>query len=415
MIRADMRLPLSLTLSILLTSVAAQAQEWTRFRGPNGTGCSSSAGIPVTWKESDYRWKIELPGVGHSSPVVWKDRVFVTSALPADATQIVQCLKTADGDVVWRREFPSSKMPKNDSNNFASSTPTVDAQRVYVTWASREHYFVVALRQADGQEVWRHDLGPFEGEHGFGCSPILVEGLVIAANEQNGPSCVLALDAETGKVRWQTPRKTDRAAYATPCLYQPPTRPAQLITSSSAHGLSGLDPQTGKSLWELPVFQYRVVGSPLVAGGLIVAAAGVGGGGKQVVAVRPGDPQQSVEPKLAYEVKPPIPYVPAPVAKGDLLFLWGDGGVVSCLDLASGSVHWQERVGRSYFSSPICVADRLYNVSRDGKVVVLAAAKEYQKLGETDLGEGSHATPAVAGNTMYLRTLSHLMAIGGTQ
>jgi hypothetical protein len=162
----------------------------------------------------------------------------------------------------------------------------------------------------------------------------------------------------------------------------------------------------------LPIFQDRVVGSPVIVGGLVIAQSGEGGVGKKCVAVRPGEPAKAVQPKLVYEVSGPIPYVPTPVAKGDLLFLWSDAGIVRCLDAPTGKLHWRQRVGGSYFSSPVRVGDRLYNVARDGLVVVLAASSTFAKLGESTLGEPSQSTPAVSDGVIYFRTVRHLMALG---
>jgi outer membrane protein assembly factor BamB len=392
---------------------------WPRFRGPNGTGVSPAVALPVPWTDKDYRWRVKLPGVGYSSPVVWADRLFVTSAIEKaspekDGTQIISCLRTSDGGTVWRREFPARTYPKNALNSFASSTPAVDAQRLYVSWATPENYLVAALDSASGREVWRHDLGPFQAEHGFGTSPILFEDLVILANEQNGPSSIVALDRATGKVRWTAPRRTERAAYSTPCLYQPEGGPVQLIATSWAHGIASLDPKTGQANWELPAIRFRVVSSPVAAGGLIFAAAGTGGTGKQFLAVRPPAPGKNMKPELAYEIKTSLPYVPTSVADQDQrhLFLFGDQGVFTCIEIATGEVRWRERVGGRFFASPVRVGDRLFCVSTEGQVVVLAAAAQFKLLGRVDLGEPSKSTPAIAGGVMYLRTASQVMAVG---
>jgi outer membrane protein assembly factor BamB len=399
----------------LLAVDAAVGQEWPRFRGPNGTAVSQATTIPVRWTSDDYRWRVELPGTGYSSPVVWADRLFVTSAMDEDATQILRCLRTSDGGTIWERSFASTTHSKHKFNCYASASPVVDADRVYMAWATPEHYNVVALSQQKGEDVWRRDLGPFVSQHGFGASPILVDDLIIVPNDQDGESSVIALDRATGETRWERKRRTDKAAFSTPCLYQPDQGPPQLILSSSAHGITGLDPSDGAVIWELPVFEKRVVGSPAVAAGLIFASAGEGGVGKQMFAVRPGNPQKGVEAKVAYEITGSLPYVPTPVAHGDLVFLWLDRGVVTCLDAPTGEIAWQERVGGDYFGSPVRVGDRLYCISREGEVVVLAAAREFKVLGRIDLEERSQSTPAIADGVMYLRTVSHLMAIGGSK
>jgi len=391
---------------------SASGQQWTRFRGPNGSGAAAPAGIPTTWTDRDYKWRIELAGEGHSSPVLWGDRLYVTAA-DDNATQQVYCLDAGNGQVVWRRQLVCKVCPKNTLNSFATSTPAVDCDRLYLAWATPECYILVALGREDGREVWRRDFGPFVGEHGFGASPIVYEDLVIVPNDQDGPSSVIAVDRANGKTRWTTPRKSRKAGYSTPILYTPLDGRPQLILSSWSHGLSSLDPQTGAVRWELGVLDHRTVGSPLLAAGLIFAACGEGGGGKKMVAVRPGDPDKKVQAAVAYPIEGKLPYVVTPVAHGNLLFLWGDQGIVTCLDAPTGKRLWQERVPGRFFGSPVCVGDRLYAISRGGKVVVLASAEQYKLLGLSDLGEPSQSTPAVAGGVMYLRTRSHVMALAG--
>ena len=253
-------------------------------------------------------------------------------------------------------DFPSATYQKNASAAYASATPALDQERVYVAWATPKEYIVLALSQKDGSDVWRRDLGPFASQHGFGASPIVWKDLVIVANDQDKASFIAALDCKTGQTRWQAERRTEKASFSTPCLFEPKDGKPQLILSSWSHGLTSLDPQTGKQNWDLPVFHdNRIVGSPMIAAGLIFAAAGVGGGGKEMVAVEPGDPDRGVEAKVAYNVQGSLPYVPTPVAKGRLLFLWHDNGVVACTDAPTGKRLWQQRVGGSFFGSPVRV------------------------------------------------------------
>jgi outer membrane protein assembly factor BamB len=405
---------LPLTIVLALWAGGADGDDWTRFRGPDGLGESEAIGIPVAWTEADFAWRVALPGVGHSSPVVAGDRLYVTAGDEDSGGRSVVCLNAADGSQVWKRTFPGETYRKHAFNSYAAMTPPLDDERLYLTWTTPEAYMVVALRRADGQEVWRRDLGPWVGEHGSGASPILFDGKLIVPNDQDVDSFCIALDPATGETRWKLDRRSEKAAYSTPIIYRPKEAAAQLILTSWAHGISGHDPQTGKSLWELPLFSKRAVGSPTVAAGLVVAGCGEGGGGKRLVAVAPGVPEKGVEARLAYDFQGSLPYVPVPVAHGDLLFLWSDSGVVTCCDAPTGNVHWRERVGGKYFASPIRIQDRLYCPSREGDMVVLAASQQYRLLGTSPLGEGTQATPAVAGGRLYVRTDRHVLAIGPT-
>jgi len=291
----------------------------------------------------------------------------------------------------------------------------VDQERVYLTWVSGNEYLAASLDRHTGREVWRHKLGSFEGDHGAGASPIRIADLLIIPNDQNGASSIIALDCETGAIRWSVGRHSEKTGYSTPAVYRPNEGAAQLILTSTAHGVSSFDPLTGRFNWELPdLFStIRVVGSPVVAGGLIFAQCGAGSGGKRMVAIRPPVPGSSLAAEVAYEVRGSLPYVTTPVAYGTWLFLWGDSGIVSCIDVQTGKRLWRERTGGSYFGSPVLVGDRIYCISREGEVMVLAAQPEYRQLGRMKLGEPSHSTPAVANGVMYLRTFSQLFAVGG--
>lgn len=391
----------------------AAAREWPRFRGPNGAGQADANTIPIAWTANDYNWRVKLPGIGYSSPVVRGQRIFVTCASEQDATRIIHCLSTSDGGLIWKRSFPSTTYSKHVFNSYAASSPAADADHVYMTWTTPQEYIAIALDTNNGRQVWRRDLGGFVAQHGFGSSPILLEDMVILANDQDGKSSAIALDRATGRTRWNAPRRTEKAAYSTPCIYRPNHGAAQLIFTSWAHGVDSLDPHTGKTNWELAVFKNRVVGSPTIAAGLIFASSGTGAGGRQMFAVKPGNQTGGVQAAVAYEITGSLPYVPTPIAYGRLLFLWSDSGVVQCLDAPTGKVHWKNRVGGKFFGSPVRVADRLYCISRQGEMVVLAADRQFKLLGRINLEEPSNSTPAIADGVMYLRTRSHLMAIGG--
>lgn len=405
------------SVGLLATMLAAHApaQEWTRFRGPNGSGVGKASAIPLHWTEKDYNWKVRLPGVGHSCPVLWGERLFVTSADEETGKRMLLCLHAEDGRRLWDREFAGARHGKHRDNSFASATPAVDEQHVYVCWANSREYLVIALTH-DGKEVWRTDIGTFRSGHGFGASPIVHEDLVIVANDQDGPGFLIALESKSGKVRWKLPRHS-RATYTTPCIYQSGDKPAQLIFTNYEHGVTALDPRTGKIVWELDVFDKRhietAIGSPVVAGDLVLASCGWLGVRQEMVAVQPPVGAPTAKPKEVYRIDRSASLCTTPLVVGDLLFLWGDGGIVTCADLHSGKVHWRERVPGSYYASPVCVGERLYNISRNGDVVVLAASKRFELLARNRVGEGSHSTPAVAGGRLYLRTFTHLISLGG--
>ena len=279
--------------------------EWSRFRGPNGSGISKATTVPVHWTDKDYNWKVELPGIGHSSPVAWGKRVFVTCGDPRTAKRLVVCLDTTDGRTRWQRDFPSRIYPQHGDNCYATATPAVDADGVVLTWTTPEQVLVLAL-DFDGKEVWRRDLGPFIGIQGSGSSPILFDDLVVLANDQEDPSLIpgpktnpptpvgksflVALDRKSGQTRWQIERRTSFSAYSTPCVYTTDGGRPNLIFSNTAHGITAVDPATGKVQWEFgKPFLDRAISSPVVAPGLVIAGHGAGLRGSRYIAVRPGE------------------------------------------------------------------------------------------------------------------------------
>ena len=203
------------SICVLCAAFAAPspAQEWARFRGPNGSGESEAKTVPGTWTEADYNWKVELPGIGHSSPAVWGEKIFVLSANPDDATRFVLCLSASDGRTLWNKSFPSKTHHLHDRSSYASCSPAVDAEHVYVAWSDPDHTWLKAFRH-DGSEVWTADFGPWVSQHGFGSSPVLFEDLVVV-NWSQEPSKRPSECASIGK--WPGTQSTSTPI---PCEWQ---------------------------------------------------------------------------------------------------------------------------------------------------------------------------------------------------
>lgn len=390
---------------------ASRAENWDRFRGPNGAGQSDSAGIPSKWEPANFLWKRPLPNIGHSSPVLWGNRLFITSADAKTGAQIVSALDAQTGAPLWEKRFDAGAYHMNSLNSYASSTPAVDANHLYLLWLQNGRVFLVALTH-DGNEAWRRDIGAFQETHGFGKSPIVAGDLVYVANDSQAESSVVAVDGKTGQVRWQVPRESGITAFATPCLLDPTATDKLLLTASTASGLTAFHAATGQVAWTgaQDDLTERCVSSPVVAGGLVFVSCGQGGNGKVLVALKPTDNDKP--PQTVYRLDKSIPNVPTPIVAGDLIFLWADRGIVSCFDLATGHQNWRERVGGDYHSSPIRIGNRILCISRQGEAVILAADRKFEEIARNTLGEPCHATPAVANGRLYIRTESTLMCIG---
>ncbi len=407
------------------------ATDWPRFRGPNGTGISHATTVPVRWNAEDYNWTTALPGHGHGSPVIVGERLYVVCGHKRTAERIVVCVDVDSGKVLWKRSFSSKKHRLHGSNSYGSSTPTADAGGVVVTWADPQKLTLLALDRT-GKTTWERDFGPHTAINGAGTSPVIVDDLVVLTNVQMDPnfmirigvlpktypdktvhdSFLMAVDRKSGKTVWKVKHKTYLAGYATPCVRTLKDGRRELVFLDSYFGLTGVDIRTGKVNWQTSrLLPSRTVASPVTAGDLIFGSHGRGVSGDVIYAVQAGD--KDTKPRIKYEIKKAAPLTPTPIVKDQLAYLWSDSGIVTCIVAATGDVVWRERVGGSYYGSPVWVDGSLYCVDRRGTVAVVAAGKKYELLAKVPLGEPSFATPAVAGGVMYFRTETRLLSLGG--
>jgi outer membrane protein assembly factor BamB len=410
----------------------ARAENWPRFRGPNGSGISDDKGFPVSWSEGDYLWKIKLPGQGHSSPCVWDDHVFLTTSENEGRQRSVLDVSASTGNIRWQWSMAAPTYKIHRLSSFASATPATDGKRVYVpiskedeaepdakanpaTLASPNSEYALYAFDFDGNLIWKCVIGPFESQHGSGTSPIIFEDLVILGNDQDGASSLVAIDAETGNIRWKVDRNESQieqaTCYATPLLAQRDGGKVELILTSRADGFTSYDPRTGALNWRAKIIPDRVVASPLFSHGMVFGLSGGGGTGHFLGAVRLGGKGEIGDNYAAWTRNTKLPYVPTPIIYGEHLYLWGDSGVVSCLNARTGKEIWSERVRGEFSGSPVCVDGKLYCVTQNGEVVVIAASPEFGVLGRTPLGEGSHATPAISNGRMFIRGFEHLFCL----
>jgi outer membrane protein assembly factor BamB len=404
----------------------AQPQNWPRWRGVAGAGAGGAARFPHAWQQADWAWTAVLPGQGHASPVVWRGRMYTASADEASSRRFVCCHATADGRLLWQREIAGPIEPHHAQNSSASGSVTVDEAGVYWLWATKEQLRAEAFTH-DGEPKWHVDLGPYASEHGFGASAAVWRDRLIVPIDQDAESSVVALDTASGREVWKIPRRTARTSYATPLVIEGEgaTAAPVVVLASMSHGLSGIDPATGRVLWERKCFPKRTVSSPVAVGPLVIGTCGEGGGDNTLVAVRPGtlvasgEPEgdggpRPPEPEVAYQLDRSVaPYVPTPVCSGKRLYLWGDRGVVTCVSVDDGSVLWRGRVGGIFSASPIVVGGTVVNTSAEGEIVVIADGEAFEVLGRTPLGEPCRATAAVADGTMFFRSVGKLHALRG--
>ena len=397
-----------------LCSLGRAQETWPRFRGENGAGVSNLKGVPTNWTEQDYEWKIELPGVGHSSPVIWKDALFLATS-DSSGERTLRCLDALTGKQRWAQSVKLGANKTHNKNNYASATPAVDDERVYITFGDNDHHLIQAFTHA-GKSVWEYDLGAIDTQqnpqHGQGMSPIVHGELVILCSDQTGPSMVVAVDRKTGKEVWKTTREVREASYSTPIVYTAEGHPPVLICEAGASGHTALDLKTGTQLWTTGAVEKRTCSSVIQAGKLVIGVCGQGGRGLFMWATDPwGDAGKAG--KIVYDRTKYLPYVPTPLYVNGRLFFWTDDGMVVCVNAETGEDIWVERIGKNFTGSPIAVDGKIYCISEDGMVGVVDASDTYKFHGFSPLGDDSYSTPAVANGRLYLRgfhTLASLKA-----
>ncbi len=401
-----------------LASVS-RAQEWTRFRGPNGTGLSTAKGVPVSWTEGDFLWRVPIAGASHSQPVIWGDKLFLLTALDNGKERVLLCVDKRNGKELWRQSYilPTHK-PGSRNSGYANTSAVVDVQRVIACFVGETAQWVRAYDHG-GKELWSRDLGPFASQHGHGASPMIFENTVIVANDQDGESFVVALDVKTGAEVWRTARNPGKntnvaAAYCTPFVHRGANGQTELLFTSQSHGVSSLNAKTGALNWEAPVYDKRMVHSPIVVGDLAIGSCGSGAGtGNYLSAIKLGGSGNVAKTHVAYTLRRATPYVPTPVAQGDRLYLISDGGIASAIEASTGKEIWSERLpGAEFFSSPVLIAGKIYVPSTKGEMFVLATGDKFEVLARNPLGEGTHSTPCIDGGRIYVKTFTHLVCVG---
>jgi outer membrane protein assembly factor BamB len=426
---------LLLVLGVLLSlGLAGTAAEWSRFRGPNGTGTSDDKDIPVEWKADNVRWKLAIPGKGHSSPVVWGQRLFLETAAADGKDRSLVCVDTDKGDIVWKKSIPAHFSSKHDRNSLASPTPATDGERVYcLFWDGKDLLLYaydfkgeVVWKRGDAADKDRDELGVYEvkkagnSQHGAGTSPVVYDGKVFLANDKDGSSELLAMDAKTGKTVWKADRKPFRTCYSTPFLLEKENAKdgkGELIVGSTA-GITAYDPANGHENWNFtwtfsnPKKALRTVASPIAHQGLVFQTSGDGDGSRAMIAVKLGGKGDVSNNNLAWENGKSFPYVPTLLGYGDHIYGVTDKGSAFCYVAKTGEEVWTERLGSPVTASPVLIDGKVYVAAEDGSVYVFAAAPEYKLLATNRVGEPVSATPAVADHCLYIRGSEHLFCIG---
>ncbi len=425
------------------SSVAVAARgNWPQWRGPDGQGVSDEKNLPVEWSGTkNVKWKTAISGRGHSSPIVWGRKIFLTTALDGaavpgrtpgvthkllDGTDFVHpdavgadlrhtfkvvCLDRATGKILWERI--AYEGPVHDSRHkkasFASSTPATDGKYVFAYFGSEGLY----AYDFNGKLLWKQDLGKLgTASVGYGVSPILHGNLVIMqCDDSAGKSFIAAFDKKTGKQAWRVERKVD-VTWSTPVLVRAANRTE--VVAAAAEAIIAYDPVTGKELWRHKGLESNAVNTPVVFNDLVVVTSGYPT--KIALALRGGGSGDVTgTPQLAWSYNKGTAYVPSPIAYGDYIYLMTGNGTITCLESKTGKMIYEgARVPKStmFTASPVAFEGKILLTSEEGDTFILKAGPQHEVLQTNSLGEPVYASPAIADGNIFIRGEHHLYAIG---
>ena len=382
---------------------------WPRWRGPSGQGIVEGKGYPDTWSDTEnVRWKAKVPGRGNSSPIVWKDRIFLTTAW--DGTRrVVLCFDRSSGKLLWDAAAPEPASVERTyrKNTHASATPVTDGRLIYALFGNSG---LIAV-DFSGKQVWHYSFGTTSNYHGPAGSPLLYKDRVIFYQDQRSDSFIAAVDAGTGKLRWKTPRQ-ETIGWGTPIAIRAGTRDEIIVNGQDA--VRAYDPDTGGELWTARGSTMEVIPTPAMAHGLLFCPSGRAG---PTLAIRPGGSGDVTNTNIVWQTPRGSPFIPSPLVYGEYVYLVNDmNSIATCLEAKTGKAVWQGRLGEaapeSFSASPVAVDGKIYFTNDAGETFVLAAGREFNLLRVNRLNEQTLATPALVDGNWYFRTASHLIAIG---
>lgn len=385
------------------------ARYWPRWRGPSGQGVASGTDYPDRWSASqNVIWKARVPGNGNSSPIVWRDRIFLTTAQQGGSRLSLLAFRRTDGVQLWEAVAPSGRSDSaHPKNGHASATPATDGERVYVSFGSRG-LFAFDL---EGKLLWQRDLGRIANYHGAAGSPLLYKGRIILYQDHDAGGFIAAFDARTGQQIWRTARQAS-VGWGTPVAVSVGDHDEVIVNGESR--VLSYDPMTGRELWRCGGSSYEVIPTPVVGYGLVFCASGRVG---PTLAIRPGGQGDVTKSHLAWSTPRGSPFVPSPILYGEHLYTVNDmASIVTSFEATSGRVMWQGRLGvaqrEGFSASPVAVDGKVFFTNDDGQTFVLRAGTTFQLMHVNDIGERTLASPALVDGRWYVRTDQHLFAIG---
>jgi outer membrane protein assembly factor BamB len=395
----------------MIEVVGEGAKYWPRWRGPSGQGHVAAGQYTDTWSQNTSAWKVSVPGRGNSSPIVWGDRIFLTTGYGNGERLSMLAYARADGKKLWETFIPQKGVEyAHYKNGFASATPLTDGELVYASFG-RHGLFAFDF---NGKIVWQHTFGIIDNYHGPAGSPVLYKDRIFLfqdANPAPGQTAFVgAFDKQTGKPIWITPRR-ESVGWGTAVVINTGERDELIV--SSQYRVAAYDPMNGKELWTVRGNTYEVIPTPVVGHGLVFASSGRAG---PTIAIRPGGTGDVTASHVAWSSPRGSPFVPSGIVVGDLLYLINDmQSILTVYEAVSGKLVYQDRLGvairEGFSASPVHVNGKIFLTNDDGQTFVVEAGRTFKLHHINELGEQTLASPALVDGTWYWRTASSLRAI----
>jgi outer membrane protein assembly factor BamB len=382
--------------------------DWPAWRGPQGDGLAPESDVPISWSATDHiAWKTAVPGTGRSSPIVCRDRVFVTAGDAADQSRRVVCVDAETGDVVWNVSVHHGEAGEmHKFNTTASSTPATDGERVYCVFVDDHDLYVFAL-DYDGNVVWSKRPGAFFSSHGMAASPVLYQDGVVINGQQDGDAFVVMLNRVTGDEIWRY-KPVNLRSFSTPVIISHEGQDQMILTGATE--TVALNPATGERIWYAEGPSEKFVSTPSVGHGMVFSFGG--SDEKKAMAIRLGGHDNVLDSHVVWRAERAMPYVPSPLLVGDYLHVVNDAGIYTCLNPLTGKPHSTGRKLGSVYSSPVAVGERIYFFEDSGACTVIQNGPRFEVLARNELGEEVYTTPAISHDSLFIRTVSRLIRIG---
>ena len=393
-----------------LPPAKAAEGDWPWWRGPNRDNLAPAGQKPpVAWGAgSNILWQVRLPGLGHSSPCLVGDRIYVTSGDLAQGAVWLFCLERDTGKTVWQAEVYKGPVAKQHADNsLASATPACDGERVFVPYQSDQAVGMVAVG-LDGKVLWSKTVLPYKTIQGYSASPTFYKSALIVPIEGSGGSRMVALHRATGEVVWRTTLRTVKESYASALVARVAGRDQLLLIGGES--TRGYDPENGALLWECEGPSTYCGATPVVGAGVVYATAGWPK--RALLAIRADGTGDVTKSHVAWSSDAKAGYVPSPVLREGLLYAVNDQGLMRCYDAADGKVLWEQDFQVPVYSSPTVAGDKVYVFDRKGKGYVLPTGRTAGAVATSELPSGVFATPVILGGRIYLRTLGDFYCIG---